>query len=140
MYNYLKTFLSGRTIQTKVGNVYSNERHIQMGIPQGAVIAPILFNILIHDLPKSLSKNVELAQYADDICIWMKVTLKRHTPVRSINYIKKIYQNELDKISRYMIENGLALSAEKSHMVLFNTGYDPNPLTSFQIDGLCLEY
>ncbi len=25
-----------------------------MGIPQGSVIAPILFNIIIHDLPKVL--------------------------------------------------------------------------------------
>ena len=69
-----------------------------------------------------------------------KVTLKRNTPVRSIKYIKQIYQNELDSISKYLTENGLALSAEKSHMVLFNTGYDPNPLPPFQIDGLCLEY
>ena len=73
MFNYLKSFLSDRTIQTKVGSVYSTEKRIQMGIPQGAVIAPILFNILIYDLPKSISKNVELVQFADDICIWIKL-------------------------------------------------------------------
>ena len=40
--NYIKNHLSNRTIQTKVGNTYSNPRTLQMGIPQGSVIAPIL--------------------------------------------------------------------------------------------------
>ena len=52
-----------------------------MGIPQGSVIAPVLFNILMHDLPRKLSKNVVLVQYADDICMWMKVAMKKIHPL-----------------------------------------------------------
>ena len=35
-----------------------------MGIPQGLIIAPILFNIIVHDLPKALSNNTHVAQYS----------------------------------------------------------------------------
>ena len=47
-----------------------------MGIPQGSIIAPILFNIIIHDLPKALSNNTHVAQYADDIAIWLTQLLE----------------------------------------------------------------
>ena len=85
-----------------------------MGIPQGSVIAPILFNILLYDLPKVVSKNVTLVQYADDICMWMNATLKKSTPLKIQNYIKKLYQCDLDNVGQYMLQNGLTLSSEKN--------------------------
>ena len=66
-----------------------------MGLPQGSVIAPVLFNILLYDLPKHLSKEVVLVQYADDICIWMNVNMKRKTSKRAINYTKKYTRKNL---------------------------------------------
>ena len=139
-YNYVKTFLQGRSIQARVNNSYSNLKHLQMGIPQGSVIAPILFNILLHDLPKCLTKNVVLVQYADDICIWMNVSMRKNTPKRSLNYIRKLYQTDLDNLNRYMSLNGLTLSKEKTNMVLFNNGDDPSILPAFKLDGECIEY
>ena len=140
MYNYLMSFLSNRSIVVRVGGSYSNAKQLQMGLPQGSVIAPILFNILIADLPKDLSKESVLAQFADDICLWMKVTMKRKTPTRTINHTKKIYQCELDKINNFMLENGLTLSLEKTNIMLFNSGSDPEKLPSFMIDGTQLKY
>ena len=118
MYNYLKTFLSNRSIVVRVGSSYSNDKDLQMGLPQGSVTAPILFNILIADLPQELSKESVLAQFADDICLWMKVTMKRKTPARTMNYIRKLYQRELDKINKFMLENGLTLSSEERKKIL----------------------
>ena len=122
IYNFVKTFLTNRTIQTRVGNTYSSKRQLDMGIPQGSVIAPILFNILTHDLPKFISKHCSLIQYADDICLWMNATLKKNTPKRTIHYVRKTYQNDINNIAKFMSENGLTLSPEKSHMMLFDAG------------------
>ena len=47
MFQYFKNFLSERCICTRVGKTYSSNKTIDMGIPQGSVIAPILFNISI---------------------------------------------------------------------------------------------
>ena len=46
-----------------------------MGIPQESIVVPILFNSIIHDLPKSVSHDTNIVQYADDIAIWMNVAL-----------------------------------------------------------------
>ena len=111
-----------------------------MGIPQGSVIAPYLFNILLYDLPRLLSNNVVLVQYADDLCMWMKTTMKKTTPKRQLNYIRKVYQLELHKLSTYMVDNGLTLSPEKTNLVLFNNGADPPVLPAFKIQDKNLEY
>ena len=55
MFQCFKNFLSKRCICTGVGKTYSSNK--QMGIPQGSIIAPILFNVNIHNLPKVLSKT-----------------------------------------------------------------------------------
>ena len=67
MFHYIKNFLSERCICTRVGNTYSSIKTGDMGIPQRSVIAPILFTILIHDLPKALSEYTYVAQYTDDM-------------------------------------------------------------------------
>ena len=51
--------------------------NIDMGIPQQSIVAPILFNSIIHDLPKSISHGTNIVQYADDIAIWMNVSLRK---------------------------------------------------------------
>ena len=140
MYNYIKDFLVNRMIQTRIGGKYSNPRTLDMGIPQGSVIAPLLFNILIHDLPNAVSKNVVIVQYADDICMWMKLTVKKATNNRQLNHIRRLYQLELDNISNYMFENGLSLSSEKTHMMLFNSGDNPKNKPVFKLSGQALEY
>ena len=98
IYEFIKSFLSNRTVQTRVGKNYSTPRNLDMGIPQGSVIAPILFNIMLFDLPKAVSKNVTVVQYADDICMWMNVTLKKATPLGSQNHIRRLYQADLDSL------------------------------------------
>ena len=51
-----------------------------------------------------------------------------------------MYQRELDKINNFMLENGLTLSLEKTNLMLFNSGYDPEKLPKFTIDGIQLQY
>ena len=52
-----------------------------MAIPQTAVTALLLVNILLCALPENLSDDIELVQCAHDIRTWMKVTKKRKTPL-----------------------------------------------------------
>ena len=140
IFNYIKSFLNNRKIQSKVGHSYSRIKTLHMGIPQGSVISPMLFNILMYDLPQKVSKNVTLVQYADDICMWMPVTIKTKTTLRYRNYLYKSYQNDIDALSSFMMSNGLSLSTEKTNMVLFNAGTNPENLPCLKLDNTLLKY
>ena len=85
-----------------------------MGIPQGSVIAPILFNIIIHGLTKALSNNTHVAQYAHDITVWVNTTLRKHINKRVVSHVQNLYQSETNMLTAYMKENGFELSREKT--------------------------
>ena len=84
-------------METRVSKTYSSNKSNDMGIPQGSIIAPILFNIVIHDLLKALSNNTHVAQYADDIAVWVNTALRKHTNKRVVNRVQQIYQSEINK-------------------------------------------
>jgi len=140
MYKYIQNFLSDRSICTRVGRTYSSFKSINMGIPQGSLISPLLFTILIHDLPKSLSKHTQLVQYADDIAIWVNTKIRKNTDKRVVNYVQKLYQTELNNLTSYMAENGLELSGEKTCLMLFNNGENPKHMPKLELNGIELKY
>ena len=140
MLNFVKNFLADRFIQIRVGCTYSAARKLDMGLPQGSVLSPLLFNIFMADLPSIISKETVLVQFADDICIWKKVTMKRSTPKRSLNHIQKCYQQELNKIDTYLSYNGLSLALDKTKAMLFNAGPDPKHLPQLKIQEKKIMY
>ena len=140
MLNFLVDFLKDRHIQVRIGNQYSTEKHLDMGLPQGAILSPTLFNIFMADLPKIFAKDTCLTQYADDICIWKKVTIKSCTPKRQLSYIRKDYQHELNKIDTYLTHNGMSLAFDKTKIMLFNAGPNTIPLPQLTIQNNPLQY
>ena len=50
MFNWISDFLRARTIQVRVGGVCSKTVGIENGTPQGSIISPVIFNIMINDI------------------------------------------------------------------------------------------
>ena len=66
--NWIKNFLTDRSQQVILDNKQSISCKVLSGVPQGTVLAPLLFLIYINDLPLHVSNKVRL--YADDVILY----------------------------------------------------------------------
>ena len=69
MLNWVRAFLTNRTIQTQFDGALSPKLTLEEGLPQGSALSCTLFLIFINDLPPLL--NVSKALFADDLVIWV---------------------------------------------------------------------
>ena len=63
---WIKDYLDGRRIRTKVRSTLSQEHELKMSVPQGSVGGPILYNYYCSTLTTVIDKTVKLLGYADD--------------------------------------------------------------------------
>ena len=131
MFQYFKNFSSKRCICTQIGKTYIHLAKKLIWVCHRAQLL-YLSKYLIYnyytDLWKALSNNTHLAQYADNIAIWVNTTLRKHTNKRVVSHVQKLYQSELNKLIPYIKENGFELSWEKTCLMLFNNGKCPKSL------------
>ena len=64
---WLRSYLTGRSVKVRVGQAFSETRSLRRGLPQGAVLSPTLFNVMLTDLPTSA--HVRVISYADDLTL-----------------------------------------------------------------------
>ena len=63
----LKSYLSDRKQRTVIGNAYSSSQSLlHGGVPQGSVLAPLLFLIYINDLAEVMPPVTIVDNFADD--------------------------------------------------------------------------
>jgi len=127
--NFINNFLSNRTLEVRIGNAKSSKKVVENGTAQGSVISPILFLIMIDDLPSELT-DVESALFADDCSIFKSG--------RNIKHIENTVQNALDEIYKWCQKWGFKISTQKTYAVLFTqcTGTE----IELKIDGKKLEF
>ena len=81
MYNFVKAFLSKRTFPVRWKGTLSNSQRLDMGVPQGSVIAPLLFSIMLYDIDKIQKHDAIIILYADDLAIWKEPKCRKFTNI-----------------------------------------------------------
>lgn len=61
-------YLSGRTQYVNIDGCHSTLRDVNLGVPQGSILGPVMFLIFTNDLPKILEHSVADI-HADDTTI-----------------------------------------------------------------------
>ena len=75
----IKDFLAGRTQQVIVSGEKSSISSVTSGVPQGTVLAPLLFLCFINDITSNISSSIRL--YADDVLIYRCVNTKEDVAI-----------------------------------------------------------
>ena len=86
---WTEDYLTGRTQATRVGCVTSEVRSVSSGVPQGSVLGPMLFCLVVGRLKPSSSRTC-LIQYIDDttICISLYKSDTGHVISEHANIIR----------------------------------------------------
>ena len=96
MLNFIAAFLTYRSFQVRISSAHSHVKYLRNGIPQGSVLSPLLFAVMINDLPTCL--NSEVALFVDDVCFWETDT--------DFKVLNKLVQSSLNKIYAWCNING----------------------------------
>jgi hypothetical protein len=115
--SWIKLFLENRNFKVRVNNSHSKSHSIQTGVPQGAVLSPILFSIFINDIPLNTKKNKSYSLlFADDLC-YLDIFKKVNIPAIQ-NKINKHIRN----VELWLRKWRLSMAAHKCNYMVFCNG------------------
>ena len=110
MHSLLKSYLSSRSQYIQVDNTKSSLCNVNVGVPQGSIISPLLFLLHINDL--SNCSSFQVINFADDTLLYHKVT-------DTTKCIEKYLNTEFIKVNNWMVSNKLKLNSSKTKFMIF---------------------
>ena len=118
---WISSYLSGRSFHVLYEGVTSSRRPVSAGVPQGAVLSPLLFNIMLSDIPSV--RGVETTEYADDLAFFATHPDPNAAAAR--------VQLMLDAFQRWTAHWGMKVNIDKTKCMLFTRRRLPPPRLTF---------
>ena len=122
LFNLLQSYLTNRSICTKMDGKLSKPISIQCGIPQGSVLGPLLFLIFVNDLPNISRFDTTL--FADDSNF--------HLFHQNINVLQSRVAEEIKKINYWVNSNQLPVTINYKKSCYMIIGKKTQVVTDFK--------
>ena len=107
--HWIHSFLTNRTQTVLVNRNRSRQAEVRSGVPQGSVLGPLLFLILIGDIDKDVAVAF-LSSFADDTRVGSKITCEEDT---------KTLQMDLEAVYKWTTDNNMELHGSKFDLVRY---------------------
>lgn len=112
--DWVLSYLTDRYQKVVVSDGSSPWVKIKNGVPQGSILGPILFNILVSDMRQFVEFNSSHG-YADD------TQWKIHTKTENINEAIQQVNTDLSSISTYCRNSALTINEKKCYYMVIGT-------------------
>ena len=110
--NWMKSYLSGRTFTVSVRKSSSGTCLLEIGVPQGSILGPLLFILYTKDLESIVRKfGLSIHLYADDTQIYFALEIDNECP--DLSSVKACF----DEIKQWMVQNFLKLNDGKTEVL-----------------------
>ena len=83
-----------------------------MGVPQGSILSPLLFNLKINKIVNSVKPDIDKALFVDDFSISAKG--------KTLAGVERQLQLCINKIQKWVDENGFKFSTSKTECIHFH--------------------
>ena len=114
----IESYLTSRKQFVSIDNVNSFAQSINIGVPQGSILGPLLFLIYINHLPNAISSQPLL--FADDTCIMLSDS--------SLPNLETKCNTELNQLKNWCNTNKLQINPKKSNVLLIPSKLNSSPL------------
>lgn len=112
----LKSYLTNRTQKVKINDTLSEATTVEIGVPQGSVLGPLLFLIYINDI---FVVSTYIYAFADDTVILSM----ENTWCDAVSLMNE----KLNNLSDWFIANKLSLNVKKTELMVFGSYSDSVP-------------
>ena len=111
---WFKSYLTGRTQAVRIGTSTSCSLPITHGVPQGAILSPLLFTIYLNNL-HTVIRHCSLESYVDDSKLFMS-----YPRIDMKDTIKNLEEN-LKRVVHWCCNNRLLINPDKTKVLLIGT-------------------
>ena len=122
---FLMNFVKNRQYFVSANGHTSNKRDVNIGVPQGSTLGPLLFLLYINDMI-NCSDILQFSLFADD-------STASHSD-KDLNTTLSTIKAEFTKVLDWLLSNKLIINLQKTHIMLFTNRQRPESI-SLNIDN-----
>ena len=128
---FFKSYLSNRYQAVKINNVLSDFEAINMGVPQGSVLGPILYLIYVNELPK-ISNVFSTFLFADDTTLIFENS-DRYELFNQCDLCVNAFFS-------WCCANRLSINISKTKLMLFSNVLKPVDIADVHMNNIKIDY